>query len=533
MTTLVDLLSWRSQSQPERVTYRFLESGEAVTAALTNRELAEQAQAVAARLQEFKAGGKQVLLLLPPGLDYIVAFFGCLCAGAIAVPIYPPRRNRSRSRLQAIIKNAQPRVVLTTASLLSDLDAERSELGLTQCRWLAVDTVEHEWASQWQAPTITAESLAFLQYTSGSTAAPKGVMVSHRNLLHNLNLIRQRFAAQSAEDVTVSWLPPYHDMGLIGGILEPLYDGSPVILMPPVAFLQRPIRWLQAIAQFQATVSGGPNFAYELCCQRITDSERAALDLSSWELAFNGAEAVRADTLARFTEVFASCGFRSSAFYPCYGMAETTLLVTGGHRQIPPVCKTVQAAALARHQVIEAAPEETAGSRTLVGCGQVPPEQTVIIVHPKTRRRCEPNQVGEIWVSGPSVAQGYWQQPEATAAGFQAALAENAKKTFLRTGDLGFLADNELFVTGRLKDLVIIRGRNHYPQDLERTAARSHSVLRADSGAAFAVSTETEERLVVVHEVERRAVRGLDHSATADIARSIRQAIAAEHDLQV
>ncbi|MEO0488307.1 MAG: beta-ketoacyl synthase N-terminal-like domain-containing protein, partial [Cyanobacteria bacterium J06659_2] len=531
INTLVDLLNWRSQSQPNQSPYTFLVDGEKTTVALSNRDLAQQAQALAAKLQALNAVGERVLLLMPPGLDYIAAFFGCLYAGAIAVPIYPPRRNRSLSRLQAIVRDASPRIVLTTTDLLTHLQPKSGiELGVETLLWIAVDAINADLARQWQPPVIGANSLAFLQYTSGSTANPKGVMVTHHNLLHNLGLIRERFAV-TPQSCIVSWLPPYHDMGLIGGILQPLYAGAQVVLMTPVAFLQRPIRWLQAITQFQADISGGPNFAYALCAQRITAEERASLDLSHWQLAFNGAEPVRAETLTRFAEAFAPCGFQSSAFYPCYGMAEATLLVTGGHRAAPPVYQTIQSDALAQHQVT-IAQDHDAGGQTLVGCGQVAPSQTVAVVDPDTQLRCLPHQVGEIWVAGASVAQGYWRQPEATTATFQAHFADSYDGPFLRTGDLGFLAGNELFITGRLKDLIIIRGRNHYPQDLEQTAEQAHPALRAGGGAAFAMEIGGEHRLVIVHEVERRIVRGLDDSAVEEIVHAVRKAITEHHDLQ-
>ena len=526
--TLTDLLLWRSHSQPEQVTYSFAES-DAVTATLTNRELAERSQAVAAKLQRFEAVGERVLLLLPPGLDYIVAFFGCLCAGAIAVPAYPPHPKRSASRVHAIIKDAQPRFVLTTSGFLETLKLNKANvLDSADLTWITSDEIDVNLASQWQQPSIEGHSLAFLQYTSGSTATPKGVMVSHQNLLHNLGLISHHFDA-SAQSQGVIWLPPYHDMGLIGGILQPLYAGFPVALMPPVNFLQQPIRWLRAISQYHASISGGPNFAYELCLSRISSEARATLDLSSWDIAFTGAETIRAETLDRFANVFEPCGFRREAFYPCYGMAEATLFISGGQKKSPPIYQSVSNEALRRKQVIFTDRQDYE-SATLVGCGQTDPSQTIVIADPETCCRCEQNQVGEIWVSGPSIAQGYWNQPEKTQESFHASLTDTQSGPFLRTGDLGFLQNGELFVTGRLKDLIIIRGRNHYPQDIELTVERSHPSLRSGCGAAFAVDAGAEERLVIVQEVERRHLRTLDVEA---VAQAIRRAIAQHHELQV
>ncbi|MEB3358054.1 MAG: beta-ketoacyl synthase N-terminal-like domain-containing protein [Synechococcales bacterium] len=510
------------------MTYTFFES-EVVTVALTNRELAERSQAVAANLQMLNVFGERVLLLLPPSLDYIVAFFGCLCAGAIAVPAYPPHPNRSVSRLRAITKDSQPTVVLTTHHFLKTLNSSKEHLlNSEDLAWLTLDEMSMDRASQWQQPSIGGHSLAFLQYTSGSTAAPKGVMVSHHNLLHNLGLISQHFEA-SAQSQGVIWLPPYHDMGLIGGILQPLYAGFPVALMPPVNFLQQPIRWLRAISQCQANISGGPNFAYELCLSRISPEARETLDLSSWDIAFTGAETIRAGTLDRFAEAFEPCGFRREAFYPCYGMAEATLFVSGGQKKSPPIYQFVSSKALRLKQVV-LSDRQDHDSSTLVGCGQTDLSQTIVIADPETCHRCVQHQVGEIWVSGPSITQGYWTQPKETQESFHAYLADTQAGPFLRTGDLGFLQNGELFVTGRLKDLIIIRGHNHYPQDIELTVERSHPALRAGCGAAFAVDADAEERLVVVQEVERRYLRKLDGGA---VAQAVRRAIAQHHDLQV
>ena len=362
--------------------------------------------------------------------------------------------------------------------------------------------------------------------SSAIESRPKGVMVSHRNLLHNQQLIQQ--AMQHTEKtIFVGWLPLFHDMGLIGNMLQPLYLGIPCILMSPVAFLQSPVRWLQAISRYKATTSGGPNFAYDLCVSKITPTQRATLDLSSWEVAFNGAEPVRAETLERFSATFSQCGFRASAFYPCYGMAETTLIVSGGRVRVPPVIQTVEKQALEQNRVVQADGANDADwTRTVVGCGQTLLDQQIVIVHPENLSKCLPNQVGEIWVSGSSVAQGYWRRPEETEYTFGAYVANTGEGLFLRTGDLGFLVNGELFVTGRLKDLIIIRGRNHYPQDIELTVEKSHPVLRPNSGAAFTVEIEGEERLAIAQEVERRYLRTLD---VDEVAFAIRQTVVENH----
>jgi acyl-CoA synthetase (AMP-forming)/AMP-acid ligase II len=514
----------RALHQPHECAYTFLVDGETEEVSLTYGELDRQARAIAARLQSVGADGARVLLLYPPGLEYIAAFFGCLYAGMVAVPSYPPRLSRPAPRLQAIVADAEATVALTTTRILSNVERRFAHTPeLEALRWLATDDP----AEDWRDPEVESDTLAFLQYTSGSTAAPKGVMVSHGNLLHNSALIHQCFE-HTPHSRGMVWLPPYHDMGLIGGILQPLYGGFPVVLMSPVAFLQAPLRWLQAISRHRATASGGPNFAYDLCVQRITPEQRETLDLSTWEVAFNGAEPVRHETMERFTAAFEPCGFRREAFYPCYGLAEATLIVSGGLKADPPVAYAVRGSALGGNRVV-AAIEEGEGGRMLVGCGQTLPGQKIVIADPETLTRRPPDRVGEIWVSGPSVAQGYWNKSEETGHTFRAHLADTGEGPFLRTGDLGFLKDGELFVTGRIKDLIIIRGRNHYPQDIELAVEQSHPALQPGSGAAFSVDLDGEERLVVVQELKR-----VHRNADADeVTQAIRQAVAEEHELQV
>ncbi|MBD2103372.1 fatty acyl-AMP ligase [Leptolyngbya sp. FACHB-261] len=535
VSTLVELLADKAQAQPNQLAYIFLQDGETEAGRLTYQELDRQARVIAAKLQSLRLSGSRALLLYPSGLEFIAAFLGCLYAGVVAVPAYPPRRNQSLSRLQAIMADARAAVALTTTPLLGDIEERFAEdPELSPLSWLATDNLDPGLAGTWQQPDIQADTLAFLQYTSGSTGTPKGVMVSHGNLLHNSALIHQSFA-DTPESQGVSWLPPYHDMGLIGGVLQPLYVGAPMVLMPAVAFMQKPIRWLQAISRYKATTSGGPNFAYDLCLRKITPEQLATLDLSSWEVAFTGAEPVRAETLTQFAETFAACGFRREAFHPCYGMAETTLIVSGGVRTAPTVFQQVDSAALEQNRVVTTA-REGEGTRTIVGCGQNLLDQQILIVDPESRLPRADNQVGEIWVSGASVAQGYWQKPELTQQTFQAYLANTVEGEtgqigpFLRTGDLGFLQDGELFITGRIKDLMIIRGQNHYPQDIELTVEKSHPALRVSSGAAFTVEAKGEERLVVVQEVERSYLRKLDVN---QVVGNIRQAVAANHALQV
>lgn len=534
--SVVDLLRWRARQHPQRIAYTFLLDGEADAMSVTYAELDRQARAIGALLQSFSATGQRALLLYPPGLDYIAAFFGCLYAGVVATPAYPPLPNRPMSRIQAIIKDARAALLLTTTPILASIEQQFAQNPAPASpRGLATDRLPEHIEDHWQAPVLSRETLAFLQYTSGSTTTPKGVMVSHGNLLAN-ELIIERAFEHTAEAIVVGWLPLYHDMGLIGNVLQPIYIGSHSILMSPLAFLQRPLRWLQAISHYRAHSSGGPNFAYELCVNKITPEQRATLDLSSWRVAFNGAEPIRHTTLERFVEAFAPCGFRREAFYPCYGLAEATLLVTGGLRDEPPIVQGVQSAALEDNRV-DFAPDTGAHTRTLVGCGRTWLGQQAVIVDPETCVRCPEDQVGEIWVAGSSVAQGYWNRVAETEHTFRAYLAGNGEGPFLRTGDLGFLRDGELFVTGRLKDLIIIEGRNHYPQDIELTVEQCHAALRPGCSAAFSVDIDGSEQVVAVAEVERHFVtaqqQGDAAHAVAEVVKAIRQAVSRHHDLQL
>lgn len=527
LSTLVDSLRLHAAKRSEKIAYRFLRNGEIEDRRLTYGELDAAARSVAALLEKHSHVGDRVLLLYPPGLDFIIALCGCFYAGRVAVPAYPPRPNRSYGRLLAIIQDASPALALTTeevqSRVLHRVINEKAFQGLTVLR---TDTVQESPCDDWSGISIDPDALALLQYTSGSTSTPKGVQITHSNLIHNEELIQSAFG-QTEHDIILGWLPVYHDMGLIGTVLQPLYSGAESILMSPVAFLQNPVRWLAAISRYGASTSGGPNFAYELCCNKITPAQKANLDLSSWRVAFNGAEPVHASSLERFANSFGDCGFRGTAFAPCYGLAESTLFVSGGRTINGPVFRGVQTAALEENRIVPAA-FENPECRTLVGCGTASAKQKIAIVDPERLTHCKDGAVGEIWVSGPSVAAGYWGREEDTANTFQARIAETDEGPFLRTGDLGFVLDGQLFITGRRKDLIIIRGRNHYPQDLERTAEHSHPLLHGFSGAAFSVESEGEERLVIVNEVNRHA--GADSNA---VIAAVRQAIAEEHELQI
>lgn len=526
MLNLVELLRQRALKQAEQTAYTFLADGEAAGTALTYAALDRRARALAAHLQQLKAAGERVLLLYQPGLEYIVAYFGCLYAGAVAVPAYAPRHNRHLARLQAIASDAAAQLALSTRNFCEQAAARpASESGLGRLRWVASDCIPEAQADEWTEVEIEGDSLAYLQYTSGSTAVPKGVMVTHGNLMHNSEYIARGFD-HSPASVSLSWLPHFHDMGLLDGIIQPLYNGFPAFLMSPSTFLQQPYLWLQAISRLAVTHSGGPNFAYDLCVRSVSDAQLDALDLCSWRVAYNGAEPIRSESLERFAARFAPSGFRRSAFYPAYGLAEATLKVTGGSLSEEPVFFVTQGDALRQNRVVQAEAGDPQAT-TLVGVGRPSLEMSVRIVDPETLRECPPDWIGEIWVAGSSVARGYWNRPTETGETFHARLADTGEGPYLRTGDLGFLKDGELYVAGRLKDLIIIRGLNHYPQDIELTVEQSNRFLRPGCGAAFSIGVEGEERLVVVQELGRRQ----PPDAAAVIA-DIRRAVSEGHELQ-
>ncbi len=527
--TLVDLLRGRATETPRGRAYLFLEDGEREGARLTWADLDRRARAIAAELSRRAEPGDRALLLFPPGLDFVTAFFGCLYAGVVAIPSYPVHQKRQLGKLRGLLENGEPRIALTVEALRGRYVSLFEHLSaLADLTWISADRVDDAEAASWRRPAgLGEDSIAFLQYTSGSTGDPKGVMVSHRNLLHNEGMIREAFA-QSERSVVVGWLPVYHDMGLIGNVIQPLYVGATCVLMAPMAFLQRPRRWLEAISRYRATTSGGPDFAYRYCVEKIPPEAREGLDLSSWRLAFNGSEPVRAETMARFAEAFAGCGFDERAFYPCYGLAEGTLFVTGPETgRTRPRALQLAVEPLERQGRAVPVADDAEGARPAVSCGRVWREQRLVIADPETLEELPAGTVGEILVAGPSVAGGYWRRPEESCETFEARLA-SGEGPFLRTGDLGFLHRGELFVTGRHKDLIILRGRNHYPQDLELTAGRSHPALRPGCGAAFTVEGSGGERLVIAHEVHRRF-----EAEAEDAARAIRQAIAEEHEVNV
>ena len=524
-----DLLSVQGRLLANHLAYTF--QGNRGDVALTFGQLDRRARAVAASIQETVSPGDRVMLLFPAGLDFIYSFLGCLYAGALAVPTMYPKPRRAMPRLNSIASDCEASAILTDQDTVQTVDRTLPEL--QRLRWIAVDEIDDQHADRLRPVQVPADGLAFLQYTSGSTSEPKGVMVSHGNLLHNLEMIRQGFGLEfyrgtGEPQSGVFWLPAYHDMGLIGGILESLYVGGHSVLMSPAAFLQRPMGWLEAMSQHRATISGAPNFAYEFCVARSTDDQRRELDLSPWKVAFCGAEPIRAETLSRFADAFAVAGFRREAFYPCFGLAEGTLLAAGNVGPGPITIRTVQRDALQQHQVIDAPQDaDPADVQQLVACGHALMGQEIAIVDPETGRRCRESSVGEIWLKGASVAQGYWQRPEETRETFHSRLTDQPDAAYLRTGDLGFIAGGQLYVTGRLKDMMIIRGRNYYPQDIEQTVGDAHEALRPDAGAVFAATLNDQEQLVIVQEIDRQYRDG----DFEEIIRAIRRDVSQQHEL--
>jgi acyl-CoA synthetase (AMP-forming)/AMP-acid ligase II len=536
VNSVAEMLQAQASARPDRSAYTFLEDGEREAATFTWAQLDRRSRAIAAALLERVNPGARALLIYPPGLEFIAAFFGCLYAGVVAVPSYPPgtaSTDRTLSRLRGMASDAgiglilAPRAVAARTPMLA---TTAPELAAIPC--LATDVIPDAEASGWCGRAPERHALAFLQYTSGSTAAPRGVMVTHANLLHNLGCSRD-LAEHGHDTVSVSWLPVNHDMGLIDGVLQPAWSGFHAYLMAPAAFLQRPVRWLQAMSRLRATHSGGPNFAYDLCVRRVAEDDRRALDLATWRTAFNGSEPVRVETLRAFHRVFGECGFRWEAFRPAYGLAEATLLVSSGGVFDEPRAIEVDAAGLARGHVRQIEGRRHT-SRTLVCAGAPAPGTEVAIVDPDRRVRCRPDRIGEIWVRSESVTRGYWQRHDDTQAAFGAILADSGEGPFLRTGDLGFLRDGRLFVTGRIKDVLIVRGLKHYPQDIEATVEGAVQIVRPGCSAAVAIEHGGVEVVALAAEIDLRRWKpaSFDKDPVLDAAvQSIRQAVGTAHGI--
>ena len=527
--SFVEILRFRAAHQADRPAYIFDLDGRGDEVAITYGELDREAGRIAAGLLTRADPGDRALLLYPTGRDFVTAFMACLYAGIVAIPLFPPRASRRGGRLRSIIEDSQPRLALTPASRLDDVHRHFAGEDSGAVEVVAAGFGPAPAGAAWTGAPPAATDIAYLQYTSGSTSQPKGVMVTHRNLIYNCSYMAEVYGL-SSESIAVTWLPHFHDFGLIDGLLNPLFNGFPVVVFSPAQFAQRPIAWLEAMTRHRATHSGSPNFGYDLCVRKVRPEQRAELKLDSWVSAPNGGEPVRRRTLDEFSDYFAPSGFSRQTFLPAFGLAEATLMVTGGRRADPPTILHVDGPELERGRV-GPVPETDETARPLVGCGFAHRDMQVAIVDPQSRRVCPPGSVGEIWVGGPTLPAGYWMRSEATQETFRA-VTEDGKGPFMRTGDLGFMHGNELFVGGRLKDMVIVRGGNYFPQDIEWVVEEAHPSLVRGRTAAFAVDSRDGEQLVVAVEIVR-AARHDAREQLEEIAAAIRRAVADEFEIEV
>lgn len=526
--TLPEILSLRARETPEEAAYIFLPEGETAGITLTYGALDHAARALAMHLNQIAGRGERALMFFPAGLEFIKALFGCFYAGIIAVPAYPPRKNRSLDRIKVLVEDAGCSLVLSTTAITQS--ARLSFAGMDTLKllpWINVDDVDLTIA---EADIVfpDPQDVALLQYTSGSTGAPKGVMVTHQNFMRNAEFFRSCFRL-TRQSTAVTWLPCFHDLGLIDGVLMPMFVGYKLVVMPPVAFLQQPIRWLKAISAYGATHTGGPNFAFDHCVDGINAEDRAGLDLSSLQSFYSGSEPVRKATLDRFSETFNPQGFRWQMLFPAYGMAETTLIISAPECGRGPVSLCLSASALEQNRVVPVQPKD-ADARYLIGVGHPWTDTQVQIIHPETALPCDADEVGEIWVHGSIVTKGYLNKPALNVEMFEAQIKNQPGKKWFRTGDLGFIHQDELYITGRLKDLIIIHGKNFYPQDIEFVVTESHPDLKADACAAFSIEVDEEEKLVITAEVKRTVLRRINVDA---ICEAIRRQVNEEFELSI
>jgi len=528
--TLPEILQERAKRTPDQTAYIFLKDGDDDEEMITYKELDRAARKIAYHVRLTGAAGDRALMLFPPGLEFIKALFGCFYAGVIAVPAYAPRKNRSLDRIKMLVVDSGSTLVLSNADISQAIERSFSDLDeLKQMKWLIMEDIATDGNIDTGAGVLSQPGeVALLQYTSGSTGQPKGVMVTHRNIMRNCDFIRSSFGF-SQQSIGVSWLPTFHDMGLVGQIFQPVFTGFTSVLMPPVTFLQKPIRWMRAFSKYRGTMGGAPNFAFDLLADSTTPEEREGLDLSSIKTIYCGAEPIRKSTFDRFTDVYKAYGLTPEMLYPCYGMAETTLITSGPPALRGPVYLCVSGNALEKNRIEQVATDHP-DARYLTGVGFPWLDTRVRIIDPETLIQCTDEKVGEVWVTGSSVTYGYWNNPEITTAVFQSKLNDEPDTIWLRTGDLGFYHNGELYITGRLKDVIIIHGRNYYPQDIEFHTENCHPALQSNASAAFSFDVDNEEKLVIVAEVQRSFIRDLDVNSVCD---AIREQISEEFELEV
>lgn len=528
----VEILQQRTQEDPDRLSHLLLGAKEEDNQSLTYSQLNSAVKKMAAYLQHVAEPGQRALLVYPTSLEFIISMYACIYAGIAPIPTNPPGMNRSAQRLDAIARDARASLVLTTPEYQKTfLESAEQFPDFAALKWVTRDSFHNTAGMTWQERRVKPEETMFVQYTSGSTNIPKGVVISFRNFSHNMHALHATRVNEYSRDesVILTWTPLFHDMGLlIGTFLTPM-DRTPSILMTPIQFMTNPLLWLRAIQHYKATASGGPNFAYDLCVNKIPLEKCEGLDLSSWKVAYNSAEPVRAETMARFAEKFVPFGFNPHALAPCYGMAETTLVISYYNNEPKIITYRIRRDDFEQGKVMASDSTNPKEYVDAVSSGKPLVDYNVAIVNPHTRQRCEANEVGEIWVHGDSVGEGYWNRPEESAHTFGARIEGEEGGPYLRTGDLGFMHDGHLYVTGRLKDLVIVRGRNYYPQDVELTVEKTHPILRQGGGAVFAIKAGGTEQLVAVHEVQRREAEGVDWN---EVLKQIRANIAREHGIR-
>lgn len=540
-TTISEILKYRAMQQPEQSAVVFINSNQEETL-VSYAQLDTRAKALASEIQRALQPQERVLLLYHPSVEYIVAFFACLYAGVIPVPVYPPD-SKNLQRLLVIMKDCKATVALSTAKVISYVNKLSSNTLSNQVRkdsidflskinWISTDTIDNAASSAYKNYEAKPEDVVFLQYTSGSTGHPKGVILDNNNLIDNLKVTKQSFNIYDTNTKVISWLPPYHDMGLIGGILQPVYSGIELIAMAPMTFLKRPYVWLSEITKRGKegpVITGAPNFAYDLCLGKITEEQFAQLDLSNWTVAFTGAEPVRYETLVKFSEKYKAVGFEFENFSPVYGLAEGTLLASSGDMSKAPNLLTVNKKHIKAHIVEVLEDGITENAIKVMSCGTAEEGHRIAVVNPETLEPCDDLNVGEIWLKSPSVAKGYWNKPELTETQFKAYLPDTKEGPFFRTGDMGFLYNDELYVSGRLKDMIIIRGKNYFPQDIELKVEQADESLREGCGVAISTEIDNEEQLVIIQEVKREYLKTID---VEKVQQAIRRAVFADIGIQ-